>query len=111
MRAGRLRHRVTIQERTGDANAYNEPADTWTDVVTLSAGVEPISGREFFASQQVHGTVSHRITLRYYAGVTIKHRVKWTDPATSVARIFDINAVIDRDERHRSLELMCTEHV
>lgn len=111
MRAGRLRHRVTIQARSGTANAYNEPADSWSDVATVPAGIEPISGREFFASQQVQGTVSHRITLRYFAGVTIKHRVRWLDPATGVARIFDINAVIDRDERHRSLELMCTEHV
>jgi len=111
MRAGRLRHRVVLEERTGSANAYNELPDTWATVATLPAAVEPLGGREFFASQQVQGNVSHRITLRYLAGVTIKHRVRWPDPATGADRIFDINAVIDRDERHRAIELMCTEHV
>lgn len=111
MRAGRLRHRVVLEQRTGVANAYNEIPDTWATVATLSAAVEPLGGREFFAAQQVQGAASHRITLRYLAGVSIKNRVRWPDPATGVDRIFDITAVIDRDERHRVLELMCTEHV
>jgi SPP1 family predicted phage head-tail adaptor len=110
MRAGRLRHSVVIQRRTGAANAFNEPTDTWADLATVSAGIEPIAGREYFAAQQVQSEVSHRVTIRYMEGVSPKDRLVWTDPATSVARYFDIRAVIDRDERHRALELMCTEH-
>jgi SPP1 family predicted phage head-tail adaptor len=110
MRIGRLRHRVTLQRRTGAANAFNEPTDTWTDIATVSAGVEPISGREYFAAQQVQSEVSHRVTIRYLAGVNPKDRIVWTDPATDVARYFDIRAVLDRDERHREMQLMCVEH-
>lgn len=110
MRAGRLRHRVVIQRRTGAANAFNEPTDTWSDLATVSAGVEPISGREYFAAQTVQSEVSHRVTIRYLAGITPKDRIVWTDTATDVARYFDIRAVIDRDERHREMHLMCVEH-
>lgn len=110
MRAGRLRHRVAIQRRTGAESGFGEPTDTWTDLATVSAGVEPISGREYFAAQQVQSEVTHRVTIRYLAGVTPKDRIVWTDPATGVARYFDIRSVLDKDERHRELALMCVEH-
>ena len=106
MRAGRLRHLVVLQRRddTAAPNAFNEPADAWTDLATVWAAIEPISGREFFAAQQVQSEVSHRITIRYYAGLTTKDRVKFGE------RLFDIRAVLDRDERHVEMQLMCTEH-
>lgn len=110
MRAGRLRHRVALQRATETANSFNEPVVSWSTLATVWGAVEPISGKEFFAAQQVQSSVSHRITVRYYAGLTTKDRVLWTDPSTSGQRIFDINAILDRDERHRGYELMCTEH-
>lgn len=111
MRAGRLRHRVELQVRAGTVNALNEPLDEWTTVATFSAAIEPLSGREFIAAQQVQADMSHRVTVRYFAGITPKHRLRWADPATDLARVFDIRAVIDRDERHREMQLMCTERV
>ncbi|HRC61626.1 MAG TPA: phage head closure protein [Dehalococcoidia bacterium] len=110
MRAGRLRNRVVIQRRTGAVNAFNEPTDTWSALATVWAGIEPISGREYFAAQQVQSELTHRVTIRYLEGVTPKDRVAWTDPATQATRYFDIRAVIDRDERHREQQLMCVEH-
>lgn len=110
MRAGRLRHRVAIQRRTGAESGFGEPTDTWSTLATVSAGIEPISGREYFAAQQVQSEVTHRVTIRYFEGVNPKDRLLWTDPATGVARYFDIRAVIDRDERHREFALMCVEH-
>lgn len=109
MRAGRLRHRIVLQARSGAVNALNELLDTWVDWKAVPAAIEPLSGREFLAAQQVQSDISHRLTIRYLAGVTPKHRAVWTDPATDVARIFDIRAVLDRDERHREMQLMCTE--
>lgn len=110
MRSGRLRHRIVLQRRTGAENDFGEPTDTWSDVATLSAGIEPISGREYFAAQQVQSEVTHRVTIRYFEGITPKDRLVWTDPATAVARYFDIRSVIDRDERHREMAIMCVEH-
>jgi SPP1 family predicted phage head-tail adaptor len=110
MRAGRLRHRVRLQRSTQAPDAVNDPVLTWSDLATVWAQVEPLAGREFFAAQQVQTAVSHRITLRYRAGITPKDRVAWLDPATRAWRYFDINAVLDRDEKHRQLDLMVTEH-
>jgi len=110
MRAGRLRHQVAIQRRTSAESNFGEPADTWTTLATVPAGIEPVSGREYFAAQQVQSEVTHRVAIRYFAGISPKDRLVWTDPATGVARYFDIRAVIDQNERHRELQLMCVEH-
>jgi SPP1 family predicted phage head-tail adaptor len=100
MRAGRLRHRVVVETPTEDINGG---ATTWAPLATVYAGVEPITGREYFGAQQVQAEITHRVVMRYTAGVTAKHRVRFG------ARVFDIRAAINRDERNRELELLCVE--
>ena len=52
MRAGSLRHRVTIQRYELVVDEYGGPLrrESWKDVATVWASVEAVSGREFFAS-------------------------------------------------------------
>lgn len=106
MRAGKLRHRVTIQQRTA-ASPTNYPSGekdaSWTTYLTVWASVEPLSGRELFAAQQVTSDVNVRIRMRYRDGVTAKMRVSFN------SKIYDIVAVINREERNVELELLCTE--
>ena len=47
MRAGRLRHRVTIQSITEAADTYGDIAGTPTNGDIVWASVEPLVGREF----------------------------------------------------------------
>lgn len=100
MRAGQLRHRVTIQRPTEDINGG---ATTWSDVETVWASIAPIAGREYFAAQQVQSDVTHRVRMRYGPTVTTKDRL------TFGVRHFDIRTVLNRDERNRELELLCIE--
>lgn len=106
MRAGKLRHRVVLQQRTA-ASPTNHPSGekdaAWTTYLTVWASVEPLAGRELFAAQQVNSEVSVRIRMRYRDGITHKLRASFD------GRIYDIVAVIDREERHVELELLCTE--
>lgn len=56
MQAGKLRHRVTIQEpvivQNPETGAVNK---TWRDVATVWAEVSPLSAREFIAAQASQG--------------------------------------------------------
>lgn len=105
MRAGKLRHLVTIQSRTEGTNSFNEPRPVWKDFATVYASIEPLSGREFFAAQQAQSDITHRVRMRYVAGVTAKHRIVFGD------RVFDIAAPPRNvDERNIELELQCVEH-
>ena len=105
MRAGELRHRVTIQQKSVTRNTFGEEVVTWQDVATVWAAIEPLRGREFFESQQVNAEVTTRIRIRYRPGITPTMRVVFGN------RVFDIQAVINVDERNRELHLMCREEV
>ena len=76
---------------------------TWTDLDTVSASIEPLSGRELANAQQAVEETTHRIRIRYLASVTAQCRVTFGD------RVFDVMSVIDADERKRELLLMCKE--
>ena len=54
MRAGMLRHRVTIQRQEIVFGKFGAPLHdkVWENVATVWASLEAMSGREFFASQQ-----------------------------------------------------------
>lgn len=90
MRAGRLRHRVVIEQRTeGTADAFGAPALTWTTFATRWADVRPLQGRELFAAQQVQANVSHAVRLRHLAGVLpdmrLRHKLHTADNASGTA--------------------------
>jgi SPP1 family predicted phage head-tail adaptor len=103
MQAGKLRHRVTIQQATETRNTLGEAIKTWSTVATVYASVEPIRGREFFAAEQVQSEISHRVRMRYRSGLAPRMRLLYG------SRMLQIEAVIDVEERHRETQLMCRE--
>ena len=103
MRAGRLRHRVTLQRKVVTRDAYGGEVITWTDVATVWAAVEPLRGRELEAAAQAGAELSARIVMRYRSDVVPEWRVAWD------GHVYDIEAVVDVDGRHRTLELRCRE--
>lgn len=105
MRAGKLRHLVTIQRATETQDSAGEPVVVWTEFAKAWAAVEPLKGREFFEAQQHYGQVTHRVAIRYLAGIVPKMRVVHGE------RSFDIQAVLHLEERGREIHLICTEHV
>jgi SPP1 family predicted phage head-tail adaptor len=105
IRAGKLRHSITIEQQSGSQDEYGAPGVTWSTFATVRASVEPLQGREFFASQQMQAEVTTRFRIRHLAGVTPTMRVLFS------GRSFDISAVIDPNEEHRELHLMAVEVV
>jgi SPP1 family predicted phage head-tail adaptor len=110
MQAGRLRHRVTIQVAAETQNMYGETIQSWSDVATVWAAVEPLRGREYLAATQEQRELTTRITIRWRPGVNPGNRVVWTDPG-GITHIYDIEDVIPDPTGHRWIELMCTEDV
>ncbi len=105
MRAATLRHRVVLQSAAATADSGGGGAATWSDDATLWASIEPIKGAERLTAQQLESRLTHRVRLRHRSGVTTAMRLKFG------ARIFNIRAVINPDERNRLLELLCEEGV
>lgn len=99
--AGRLRHRVALQEQTTTLDAAGTALQTWPTVVTRWAAVEPISGREYYLAQERHAEVTTRITMRHCPAARERMR------AVYAGRWYDIVSVIDVDEKHEDTVLMC----
>lgn len=69
------------------------------------AAVEPFKGEEYIQLQNTQAELTAKVTIRYLPGIKPAMRVLYGD------RVFDIKSVIDPEERHRELQLMCVEKV
>lgn len=76
MRAGKLRHRVTIQApgQTQDPTT-GEILHGWVDFATTWASIEPLSAREYIAAQSGQSEITARIVIRYRDGVLPTMRI------------------------------------
>ncbi len=103
---GKLRHRITIQTPTITRSDRGAEVLTWADTATVYADIRTVGGQEqVIANQLETATLLHTITIRYRTGLTSKQRIKWG------ARYFAIEAIIERDNRLRMLDLSCRELV
>lgn len=106
MPIGRLRHRIIIQQPTIARNARGAEILTWSTLTTVYADIRTVGGQEQLLSNQLEvASLSHTISIRYLATVTPKMRVKWG------ARVFGIEAIIERDNKQRMMDLSCREIV
>lgn len=105
VRAGVLRHRVTIQSPQAGTDTWGQPIDGWSDVVSsLPAEVRDIRGREFWQQQQAPGgDVNTRVRIRYRTDLAPVMRV------LHMGRDLRIEAILDPDGRMAELHLMCRE--
>ena len=103
MNAGRMRHRVTIQQQVRSATDYGGYEESWVDVATVWARIEPLMGRERWHGDQIESDLTHRVTIRYRSDVTPQMRVLYG------SRVLKIISVINSGERDETLILLCTE--
>jgi len=105
MRIGKLRHYISIQDRTETKNEFGEAEYNWNDFAKAYAEIKPVTAKEYFAAQGEVAQVTHRIVMRYKSGVKPKMRILFKD------RVFDIKAVRDYFEKNRVLEIMAQEKI
>lgn len=103
MRAGKLRHRITIQSRHTARGTMGGESAQWVDVAQcLPAAIEPLNGRELLTAQQVQSEITVRIRLRYRPGIEAKMRVLYR------GEVYSIQYVINPELLNRELQLMCS---
>lgn len=105
---GSMRHRVKVQKfGVASQNSFGEDTRAMQDAATVWASISPLSGREFFEAQKQNAEVTHKIMMRYRADVSLKPK----DRIKFGARVFDILAVLNLDERKIWLTVMAREVV
>ena len=107
MRAGKLRHRITLQHKAqGQDPNTGAMIDTWVTVATVWAGIEYLSVREFIAARTGQVEITARITIRYRPGIDATMRVMHGD------QVFNIHGALpDNHSGREYLTLPCSEGV
>ena len=105
MRSGDLRHRITVQVKSLVTDNIGGWSETWSTFATVSAAIWPVSAKERISGQQLAGEVTHRVRIRYLAGVIPSMRISFS------GRTLQIISVINMEERGIQLDLLCSEVV
>jgi len=102
--AGRLRHQIDIVRPSGAQDDTGGPVGSTTVVYAgVWATIEAVSGTEQLAASQFVSRVTHQVVIRYLDGIDTSMRVVFE------GRTFRIQAVLNPDERTKSLVLECIE--
>jgi SPP1 family predicted phage head-tail adaptor len=104
MDIGKFRHQIAIQVNTPTQDSAGSWIDSWADEGAVVWGsIEPLSGRELLLAQQVKSDVSHKIRIRYKAGITSAKRVRYQN------RYFNIISVLNIQELNVYMEILAKE--
>ena len=98
-----LRHSVTIQERTLTADGQGGSTESWSTFTTAWVAIEPTSAAQQFYAQHLKHRVTHKITARYFSGLTSDMRIIFG------SRTFHVRGYRDLEERNRFYEIMAEE--
>jgi head-tail adaptor len=98
MRAGQLKHVISIARLTTTLNENRSPASTWTEIYTVRAEIVQQSATEFLTGfgEAESGIIIFRI--RYLPGITT------TDRVTLSGNVYDLKEIKEIGRR-RGLEL------
>lgn len=107
MQSGKLRKRVTIQQKSVVRDAFGAEVATWVVSATVWADVRSTDGTEQVESSvdQVVATISHSVLIRYMAGLSPAIRVVWRN------KVLQVLSIVESDNRQRQLILKCSEIV
>lgn len=100
-RIGKLRHRLTIEQETREADGGGGAVTVWQAAAEVWGAVEATAGSERVAADRLTGKVTHLITIRHRGDLGPAMRFRRGE------EIFAIRAVLDRDGRGRFLECHC----
>lgn len=107
LKAGDLRHRVTIQRPVTTQNTSTGALTFgWAEVKTVWASIQPLSTRELLAAQASQSKVSGRIVIRALSGIDSTMRI------LHGGKVYNIEGVLpDKDSGLEYLTLVVSEGV
>ena len=88
MKAGELRHRITINQKvTTQDPVTGEQLESWVQWARPWAKFEPLSVKDFIASQSNQSQIVARARIRYRDGLDPKMRVNYRGKDYSISGI------------------------
>jgi SPP1 family predicted phage head-tail adaptor len=101
MRAGTLRHRVTVEQPVRGRDAAGQPLTDWKRVAELWADLLHKNGAETIRADQDASTVQASIRIRYRTDLDASMRV------VHGTKIYRITAVLPDERARQYVDLVC----
>jgi SPP1 family predicted phage head-tail adaptor len=109
MKAGRLRHKVTLQAQATTVDSFGAPNNTWSTIAVRRASIEPLMGKEYYANSGEHSELTTRIRLRFDSTISdLRPFDRAVDASGATDVVYDIQSVQNPREGDREMVLMCT---
>ena len=106
MRAGRLRHQVSVEQQSDSYLSTGEPTQVWTTLVAAArAEIRQTGGTETRRGEQTEPATACRVVMRYDDANTITAGMR----LKAGTRTLDIVSAADPDGRGERIELACQE--
>lgn len=107
MNPGKLQHKGAVWDVTESITPDTRGDEQLTPVLfkTIWCSIEPLQGREMILAQQLHGNVTHKIGMRYTAGLTKRMYILWN------GRRFNLGPALNAEERRFEHSVYATEIV
>lgn len=99
--AGMLNQRITVQGVVRISDGGGGYEETWANIVTCWAQVQPLAGLERLTAAQQESTTDYRVTIRWREGLTAEMRVLWRGYR------LDVNAIADAGPQAGFIALDC----
>ncbi len=103
MRSGSLRNKINIEHAMNVKNSVGEQTKTWSIFAEVYAEAKPIRSTERFVSQRLQTEVNFQFRVRFLSGIEHDMRVVYNE------RIFDIDSVLNVEERNKELIILASE--
>ena len=106
MRAGRLRNRIDIQQRSTDKDAAGEQLDSWVSIGYRRANIQNLSGTEYITAKGTGSEITTKIHCRYDAltrQITPAFRIVDRDSNA----IYDIQSALRFKTSDQYIECLC----
>jgi SPP1 family predicted phage head-tail adaptor len=111
MQSGKLNRRIEVQQQTTTQDDFGQQQQTWTTVYVCWASIDVQQSQLIYSTAEFVSKVTHRITLRWTFSTVIepKMRVVYTEPTTKVTHTYNIEALLNTNQRNRELVCLCYE--
>jgi SPP1 family predicted phage head-tail adaptor len=86
------------------------PVVSVTNEQTMWAQVSPLNGQELIVAQQQQSLTTHKVIIRWVGNIKADDQISYArslPDSTTETVVLNIENVIDLDENHRQLTLMC----
>ena len=112
MRAGKLRHRLLIEQKTSGSpqrSGTGASALAWTTLLTVWGSLEVLSGRRLEAAQATWPEATVEAKVRYRSEVLDADTAGTPMRISFGGRYYPIGKVLNPEERNIELRLLCTQ--